>query len=110
MVRNAMFRRVELASRQRWDELAALGDGLDADDWADLLELYFDEYDEIGTGPSARGPLLFQVTVEPTLWRVRQVLEDPNGDHGWALLGEVNLAESDAAGEVVFDEFEVSEG
>ncbi|WP_145274407.1 DEAD/DEAH box helicase [Prescottella equi] len=110
MVRNAMFRRVELASRQRWDELAALGDGLDADDWADLLELYFDEYDEIGTGPSARGPLLFQVTVEPTLWRVRQVLEDPNGDHGWAILGEVNLAESDAAGEVVFDEFEVSEG
>ncbi|NKS52041.1 DUF3516 domain-containing protein [Rhodococcus hoagii] len=110
MVRNAMFRRVELASRQRWDELAALGDGLDADDWADLLELYFDEYDEIGTGPSARGPLLFQVTVEPTLWRVRQVLEDPHGDHGWALLGEVNLAESDAAGEVVFDEFEVSEG
>ncbi|MBM4728628.1 DUF3516 domain-containing protein [Rhodococcus hoagii] len=110
MVRNAMFRRVELASRQRWDELAALGDGLDAHDWADLLELYFDEYDEIGTGPSARGPLLFQVTVEPTLWRVRQVLEDPNGDHGWALLGEVNLAESDAAGEVVFDEFEVSEG
>lgn len=110
MVRNAMFRRVELASRQRWDELAALGDGLDADDWADLLELYFDEYDEIGTGPSARGPLLFQVTVEPTLWRVRQVLEDPNGDHGWALLGEVNLAESDAAGEVVFDEFEVVDG
>lgn len=110
MVRNAMFRRVELASRQRWDELAALGDGLDADDWADLLELYFDEYDEIGTGPSARGPLLFQVTVEPTLWRVRQVLEDPNCDHGWAILGEVNLAESDAAGEVVFDEFEVSEG
>lgn len=110
MVRNAMFRRVELASRQRWDELAGLGDGLDADDWADLMELYFDEYDEIGTGPSARGPLLFQVTTEPTLWRVRQVLDDPAGDHGWALLGEVNLAESDAAGEVVFDEFEVAEG
>ncbi|CAM2913102.1 RNA helicase [Prescottella defluvii] len=110
MVRNAMFRRVELASRRRWDDLAGLGDGLDADDWADLLELYFDEYEEIGTGPSARGPQLFQVTVEPTLWRVRQVLEDPQGDHGWALLAEVNLAESDAAGEVVFDEFEVAEG
>ncbi|RVW03953.1 DEAD/DEAH box helicase [Rhodococcus xishaensis] len=110
MVRNAMFRRVELAARQRWEELAELGDALDADDWADLMELYFDEYDEIGTGPSARGPLLFQVTVEPKLWRVRQVLDDPEGDHGWALLGEVNLAESDAAGEVVFDEFEVAEG
>lgn len=110
MVRNAMFRRVDLAARQRWNELADLGDGLDADDWADLMELYFDEYDEIGTGPAARGPLLFQVTVEPTLWRVRQLLDDPAGDHGWALLGEVNLAESDAAGEVIFDEFEVAEG
>ncbi|EOM78231.1 DUF3516 domain-containing protein [Rhodococcus rhodnii] len=110
MVRNAMFRRIELASRRRWDELAGLGDGLDAQDWEYLLDPYWDEYDEIGTGQDARGPLLFQVEQTPTLWRVRQVLADPQGDHGWALLGEVNLAESDAAGEVIFDEFEVSEG
>lgn len=110
MIRNAMFKRVELASRKRWDDLAALGDGLESDDWADLLELYFDEYDEIGTGPDARGPGLFSVATEPTLWRVRQTLADPAGDHGWALIGEVNLAESDAAGEVVFDEFEIVEG
>ena len=37
-------------------------------------------------------------------------LHDPQGDHGWALIGEVNLGESDAAGEVVFDEFEIVEG
>lgn len=110
MVRNAMFKRVELASRQRWDLLAALGDGLEEQDWSELMELYFDEYDEIGTGPDARGPQLFTVAREPELWRVRQTLADPNGDHGWALVGEVNLAESDAAGEVVFDEFEVVEG
>ncbi|QHG83935.1 DEAD/DEAH box helicase [Rhodococcus rhodochrous] len=110
MVRNAMFKRVELASRRRWDKLAALGDGLDAEDWEDLLELYFDEYDEIGTGPDARGPLLFTVETGPELWRVRQTLHDPQGDHGWALIGEVNLGESDAAGEVVFDEFEIVEG
>jgi superfamily II RNA helicase len=110
MVRNAMFKRVELASRKRWDMLAELGDGLEADDWADLMELYFEEYDEIGTGPDARGPQLFTVSREPELWRVRQTIADPNGDHGWALVGEVNLAESDAAGEVVFDEFEVVEG
>ncbi|MGW4481732.1 DEAD/DEAH box helicase [Rhodococcus triatomae] len=110
MIRNAMFKRVELASRRRWETLAELGDGLEADDWADLMELYFDEYDEIGTGPDARGPQLFTVSRETELWRVRQTLADPNGDHGWALLGEVNLAESDAAGEVVFDEFEVIEG
>ncbi len=110
MVRNAMFKRVELAARRRWDELAQLGDGLDADDWEDLLELYFDEYSEIGTGPDARGPQLFSVEMDTEVWRVRQTLHDPQGDHGWALLGEVNLAESDAAGEVVFDEFEVAEG
>ncbi|MDX5453662.1 MAG: DUF3516 domain-containing protein, partial [Rhodococcus sp. (in: high G+C Gram-positive bacteria)] len=110
MVRNAMFKRVELASRRRWDALAGLGDGLEAQDWADLLELYFEEYDEIGTGPDARGPQLFTVVEEKDLWRVRQTLADPEGDHGWALLGEVNLAESDAAGEVVFDEFEIVEG
>jgi len=64
MVRNAMFKRVELASRRRWDALAGLGDGLEAQDWADLLELYFEEYDEIGTGPDARGPQLFTVVEE----------------------------------------------
>lgn len=110
MVRNAMFRRVELASRRQWDQLAGLGDGLDARDWVELLEEYFDEYDTIGTGQDARGPLLFQVTELPGLWRVRQVLADPQGDHGWALLAEINLAESDAAGEIIFDEFEVAEG
>ncbi|TJZ75402.1 DUF3516 domain-containing protein [Rhodococcus oryzae] len=110
MIRNAMFKRIELASRKRWDALAELGDGLESEDWSDLMELYFDEYDEIGTGPDARGPQLFSVEVEPELWRVRQTIADPQGDHGWALVGEVNLAESDAAGEVVFDEFEVVEG
>lgn len=110
MVRNAMFKRVELASRGRWDLLAALGDGLEEQDWSELMELYFDEYDEIGTGPDARGPQLFTVAREAELWRVRQTIADPSGDHGWALVGEVNLAESDAAGEVVFDEFEVVEG
>ncbi|MFC7450131.1 DEAD/DEAH box helicase [Rhodococcus daqingensis] len=110
MVRNAMFKRIELASRRRWDALAELGDGLESQDWSELMELYFDEYDEIGTGPDARGPQLFSVQIEPELWRVRQTIADPQGDHGWALVGEVNLAESDAAGEVVFDEFEVIEG
>ena len=110
MVRNAMFKRVELAARRRWYDLAQLGDGLDAEDWEDLLELYFEEYSEIGTGPDARGPQLFSVEMDTDVWRVRQTLHDPQGDHGWALLAEVNLAESDAAGEVVFDEFEVAEG
>ncbi|EKT79365.1 superfamily II DNA/RNA helicase [Rhodococcus opacus M213] len=110
MVRNAMFRRIELASRRRWAELEALDDGIDAEEWEDQLQPYFDEYDSLGTGPSARGPQLFQVETAPELWRVRQVLEDPQGDHGWALTAVVDLPESDAAGEVIFDELSIVEG
>lgn len=107
MVRNAMFRRVELAALRRWEALTELGTG---PDWADELTPYFDEYERIGTGPDARGPQLFQVEQRPGFWHVRQVLDDPAGDHGWALAAVVDLAESDAAGEVVFDEVTVVAG
>jgi len=107
MVRNAMFRRVELASRQRWYDLDELSPG---PDWAEDFAPYFDEYATIGTGPDARGPQLFQVEQRPGFWHVRQVLDDPAGDHGWALTAIVDLEESDAAGEVVFDEVTVSAG
>ncbi|WP_216895467.1 DEAD/DEAH box helicase [Nocardia alni] len=107
LVRNAMFRRVELAALRRWDALDELDDG---PDWESELAAYFTEYHEIGIGPAARGPRLFQVEQEPDLWRVRQVLDDPAGDHGWSLDAVVDLPESDAAGEVVFDTVTVSVG
>ncbi|KZM75068.1 DEAD/DEAH box helicase [Nocardia terpenica] len=107
MVRNAVFRRVELAALHRWDALGELGDG---PDWETELAPYFAEYDAIGTGPNARGPRLFQLRQGPEFWRVRQVLDDPAGDHGWSVDAVVDLAESDAAGEVVFDEIAVTAG
>ncbi|MEV0432977.1 DUF3516 domain-containing protein [Nocardia sp. NPDC050413] len=107
MVRNAMFRRMELASRQRWYELDQLGTG---PDWAEEFAPYFEEYESIGTGPDARGPQLFRVEQRPGFWHVRQVIDDPAGDHGWALTAIVDLEESDAAGEVVFDEVTVAPG
>jgi superfamily II RNA helicase len=110
MVRNAMFRRIDLASRRQWNELENLDDGIDAAEWEEQLLPYFEEYSSIGTGPSARGPALFQVVEEGEFWRVRQVLEDPEGDHGWALLGVVDIPESDALGEIVFDELSIVEG
>ncbi|WP_280233071.1 DEAD/DEAH box helicase [Nocardia cyriacigeorgica] len=107
LVRNAMFRRVELAALRRWQALEDLGTG---PDWQADLEPYFAEYDSIGTGPDARGPQLFRVETRPGFWHVRQTLDDPAGDHGWAFVGVVDLAESDAAGEVVFDEVTVTAG
>ncbi|WP_433594631.1 DEAD/DEAH box helicase [Nocardia sp. CA-145437] len=107
LVRNAMFRRVDLAALRHWDALEDMGDDVD---WAAELAPYFDEYDTIGTGPNARGPQLFRVEQRPGFWDVRQVLDDPNGDHGWSIDAIVDLAESDAAGEVVFDDLSITAG
>jgi superfamily II RNA helicase len=102
-VRNALFRRVELAARRRYDELGALDaeSGWDADAWADALEEYFEQHDEIGTGPDARGPALLMITEEAERWLVRQIFADPAGDHDWGISAEVDLAASDEAGAAV---------
>jgi hypothetical protein len=103
LVRNAMFRRVELAALERYDDLAELdaADGWDADRWADALDAYFEEHEEIRTGPDARGPKLLQIEQEPELWRVRQVFDDPAGHRDWGISAEVDLRASDEEGRAV---------
>ena len=104
LVRNAMFRRVELAALRRWDLLGELDaeSGWDAAAWRAALEPYFAEYGDnlvaIGTGPAARGPSLITITEEPERWLVRQVLDDPDGDRDWAITAEIDLAASDEEG------------
>jgi len=98
LVRNALFRRVELAALRRWDDLADLDGEFP---WPDALSPYFEEYDSIGTGPDARGPALLMIDVGRERWTVRQILDDPNGDHDWGISAEVDLAESDEAGAAV---------
>jgi hypothetical protein len=103
LVRNELFRRVQLAARRRYDELGALDgqDGWDAEAWAEALEPYFAGHDEIGTGPDARGPELLIIEELPGRWEVRQIFDDPAGDHDWGLSARVDLAASDEAGEAV---------
>lgn len=103
LVRNAMFRRVELASLGRWDELGDLdsGAGWDAVRWQDSMDDYFAEHESIGTGAAARGPQHLQIEQQPGKWVVRQVFEDPDGDHDWRIEAEVDLAASDEEGVAV---------
>jgi len=103
LVRNALFRRVELAALRRYDELGELdaADGWDADAWVEAIEPYFDTHDEIGTGPDARGPGLLIIDQQPGQWAVRQIFDDPAGDHDWGFSALVDLAASDEAGEAV---------
>jgi hypothetical protein len=103
LVRNALFRRVELAAHRRYHDLGALDahSGWDTDAWQDALEDYFADYDTIGIGPNARNPALLHINQQPDLWLVRQVFDDPDSDHDWGINAEVDLAASDTAGEPV---------
>ncbi|MDQ6850303.1 MAG: DUF3516 domain-containing protein [Actinomycetota bacterium] len=101
LVRNAMFRRVELAALKRFDELDAIDRdaGWDAQRWHEAIDRYFAEYDRIGTGADARNPALLHVEHAAGIWRVRQVFDDPDGDHDWGISAEVDLNASDEVGE-----------
>jgi superfamily II RNA helicase len=102
LVRNALFHRVQLAAR---GDYAALGEldgesGWTAQRWQEAIEPYFDEHDEIGAGPDARGPAMLIIEVEPERWTVRQIFDDPAGDHDWGIVAEIDLDASARAGEV----------
>ena len=111
LVRNALFRRVELAALRRYGELGELDAdaGWDADAWAGALEPYFAEHDEIGTRPDARGPALLIIEEHPDHWAVRQILDDPASDHDWGISARVDLAASDEAGSAVLHVTEVGQ-
>ncbi len=100
MVRNAAFRRVELAARGDVGALAAGEEpgGLDAGAWSEALAAYSAVHGSIETGAPARAAVWFQLDEGRERWSLRQVLDDPEGDHDCAIVAEVDLAASDAAG------------
>lgn len=113
LVRNAMFRRVELAALDRVRDLGELdGDsGWDEDAWGEAMDGYWDAHEDLGTGPDARGPKLLKIEEDPAhgLWRVWQAFADPAGDHDWGIKAEVDLAASDEEGRAVVRVTEVGQ-
>jgi hypothetical protein len=108
LVRNQLFRRVQLFGREDDRGLAALDpdDGFSADDWADLLDDYFAEHEDLDDGPAGRSPALLKIVPgkDPDghrVWRCRQTFADPEGDHDWGFDAVVDLDASDEAGEAV---------
>jgi len=105
LVRNEMFRRVQLAARQDDDALTEL----DPDaDWPAALDRYYDEHDEILTGGPARSPRLLTIEEDADVWRVEQTIDDPEGHHDWRIRGEVDLAASVEEGTAVVRVVEVT--
>ena len=128
MIRNEAFRWVQLLSRRSVEELSRASDPDHAleierartplrslDQVEAMVSSYFDDHDEVLTGPDARGPEFFQLDVpiataaaesDGERIGVRQVVRDPAGYDEWAMLGWVDVDRSKAAGRavLVFDE------
>lgn len=129
LVRNAMFRRVELAAREDYGGLGDLdgGSGWGRDQWQEALDPLFESQGAhaIGIGPNARSAALITF-VEPGgdhsdgraqaallatehahvpegMWLVRQTLDDAAGDHDWAIIAAVDLDASDEQGSPVIE-------
>ena len=130
LVRQAMWRRLELLALGRVDDLAALDAGvgsgasvtlrpgepapLTAAEWDDALAEYEDEYGEVpgsvATDGDARSPGLLRIDTEPVdtglpedrrAWLAHQILADPEDDRDWRIEAVVDLDASDAGGELV---------
>ena len=115
MVRNALFRRVELFADERDRALGALDEwcGWDADRWADAMDDYFDTYDDIYTDADARSPRLVSMdedtAAHPGVWKVQQSFADPEDNFDFGIRAEVDLAASDEAGYPVLKILSVGE-
>ena len=106
MVRNAMFRRIQLAAEDDVEALSALDDDdedrvMSYEDWDEALGDYWEEHDEIGVDAQARSPRFFIVDdSDPRHWHVRQFVDDPEQNHDWHIEARVDLDECDHAEEL----------
>lgn len=114
LVRNAMFRRVQLMDLDKPDELGALDKdwGYGVHEWEDTLDDYYDEHVYVNIDAKARSGELFILDESKEnsehSWKVRQIIDDSDGDHDWAITGTVDLDTTQSSGEVVFFDYSVS--
>ncbi|MBP2436359.1 DEAD/DEAH box helicase [Microbacterium amylolyticum] len=101
LVRNAMFRRVQLAALEKDDELEALDPEAG---WPEALDAYFAEHNEMLTGGAARAPQMCRIEKGRETWLVEQTIDDPEGNHDWRLTAMIDLqASADEAEAVLAD-------
>ncbi len=103
LVRNELFRRVQLAAL---DDAEALGEldaesGFDAARWGEALDAYYAAHDHIGTDADARGSGMLMIEKSVDSWTVRQIFADPAGDHDWGISAIIELEASAEQGVAV---------
>lgn len=108
LIRNAMFRRVQLIAFDKPEQLGDLdGDwGYPVHRWEEALDDLYDAHEAINTDAAARGKEFIVIDRSDErsehMWRVRQILDDIEGDHDWGIAGTVDLDATQNSGEVVF--------
>lgn len=108
MVRNALIRRVQLASRGnvrelgRLDATAGFGEGR----WRAALDEFYAEHDEILLDADARSLaflILDQADEESEhVWHVRQIFHDSDADHDFCIAADVDIDATQNGSDVVF--------
>ncbi|RBP98394.1 DEAD/DEAH box helicase [Bifidobacterium aemilianum] len=115
LVRNAMFRRIELMDQDRPDQLGTLDKdwGYGPREWEEALDDFYEAHEYVNIDARARSTELFMLDESPETkdhaWRVRQIVDDAEGDHDWAISGSVDLEATQESGEVVFFDYRVGE-
>ncbi|WP_428994600.1 DEAD/DEAH box helicase [Enteroscipio rubneri] len=108
LVRNALFRRVRLAARGEIEELGRLDQdgGFGEQRWREALEAYREAHEDILLDADARSTAYFVIDESDERterrWRVRQIFSDPEGDHDFAIVADVDLDATQEEGEAVF--------
>ena len=109
MVRNEVFRWVQLLAHRRLDDHEALaevptvgGVRRSADDVTEAIAPYWEEHAVMPTDAHARGGGFFLLDDSGAdRWPVSQTIADPAGFNEWVLEGEVDLAASREEGRAV---------
>ena len=109
LLRNELFRLLRALASKDWETAAQIASGDPEDAWtADRIEKamgpYLAEHTSIRTDPTARDPkkTLVEKTEDGELWRVQQIITDPDEDNDWVLSGDVDLRRSVEAKRPVF--------
>ena len=113
LVRNALIRRVSLASRDRAEELGELDldFGFGAARWRRALDAYYEEHEEIVLDADARS--MAYLAIDETderdghVWRVLQTFKDENGDRDFGIAADVDLDATQEGDGVVFANYRV---
>lgn len=106
LIRNRMFRWVQLASGRSWDglheDLAEVGENhWSADRLREAFAQYYSEHTSIGIDGDARGANRFVLTEgADRRWTVVQTLLDPDGFAEWRLTAEFDLDATERDGEL----------